>query len=200
MHVAENGVMTPSIFQRYVAAVGVYKERQVQLDIQRMQQQRKRHHIFSFSKKGDHDEQGGSDSGSDAEDLAAAPEEEMYLHLFRGYDFDGDGVITFKEFLMYHMAVVYSTEELFFVVFNAYDEDGDGYLSLGDIQSVITAATRYVGDYDVRDREVRRVIHEEARRLMGFLDIRKEGRVRMDDMHLVVQKYPEVLEKMKNLM
>lgn len=55
---------------------------------------------------------------------------------------------------------------------------------------MIEAATRYVGDYDVTNLEVQRVITDEARRLMAFLDIRKEGLIRMDDMKLITQKYP----------
>lgn len=138
--------------------------------------------------------------GDDDDDDHIKDDGELYPHLFRGYDLDGDGTITFKEFLIYHLAVIHSTEELVYIIFNTFDEDQDGFLSLGDLKAVITASTRYVSDYDVRDREVNRVIDEEARRLMAFLDIRQQGRVQRDDMRLIAQKYPQVLEKMKNLM
>ncbi|EPY42517.1 calcium-binding protein CML [Angomonas deanei] len=199
MRAAPTGMMTPALFKKYIDDTGVYKDRQVQLALQRKERGGNSSNFFKFTKS--KEEGSGSDSSEDEEDAALQSiGGDGYLHLFRGYDIDGDGIITFKEFLIYHLAVLYNTEELFTVIFNSFDEDGDGYLSLGDIQSVITASTRYVGDYDVRDREVRRVILEEARRLIGFLDIRKEGKVHMEDMRLVVQRYPQVLEKMKNLM
>lgn len=184
---APDGYMTPLLFKRYIDSTGVYKHRKVDAlaTVPTPNKGRK-----GDSVEGKEDVEGGS--GVSASDC--------YLHLFRGYDLDGDGLITFKEFLIYHLAMLYSTEELFYIIFNAYDGDQDGYLSLGDIKGVIVASTRYVGDYDVRDREVQRVIDEEARRLFGFLDIRRQGRVQRDDMALISQKYPQVLEKMKNLM
>lgn len=126
--------------------------------------------------------------------------DDLYIQLFRGFDLKGDGVITFKEFLLYHLAVIYNTEELFYIVFNTYDQDGDGYLSLSDIRSTITISTRYLGDVDINDYDVQRVIEEEANRLFAFLDIRKDGYIQREDMRLITQKYPQVLEKMKCLM
>lgn len=191
MKAAPGGVMTPVLFKQYIESVDVYKDRKIR------EEERKRHQPGIFDKLSN-----GSSDNKERKSAAAAEEDgsDYYRHLFRGYDIDNDGVITFKKFLIYHVAIVYSTEDLFYVIFNTYDEDGDGCLSLGDIKSVITAATRYVGDYDIHDREVRRVIDEEARRLMGFLDIRKQGYVQMEDMRLITQKYPQVLEKMKYLM
>lgn len=195
---APNGVMTPVLFKQYIESVDVYKDRKIR------EEERKRHQPSLFDKLGNEKGKGGKKEEEKRKAAAASAVDEdgsdYYRHLFRGYDLDNDGVITFKKFLIYHVAVVYSTEDLFYVIFNTYDEDGDGCLSLGDIKSVITAATRYVGDYDIHDREVRRVIDEEARRLMGFLDIRKQGYVQMEDMRLITQKYPQVLEKMKYLM
>ncbi|CAG9572532.1 conserved hypothetical protein [Leishmania major strain Friedlin] len=200
MKAAPSGVMTPLLFKQYVESVGVFKNRRIRQEQRRWQQGGIFDKLGASRYKGERQQAAaGANAGADKD---AAEEEgiDYYGHLFRGYDINNEGVITFKKFLMYHVAVVYSTDDLFYVVFNAYDDDGDGFLSLTDIKAVITAATRYVGDYDVNDREVRRVIDEEARRLMGFLDIRKQGYVQMEDMRLITQKYPQVLEKMKNLM
>lgn len=201
MKAAPSGVMTPVLFKQYIESVDVYKDRKIR------EEERRRHQANIFDKGSSSSKNNNGKSSSNAKkeksrEKATEVEDgsDYYRHLFRGYDLDNDGVITFKKFLIYHVAIVYSTEDLFYVIFNTYDEDGDGCLSLGDIKSVITAATRYVGDYDIYDREVRRVIDEEARRLMGFLDIRKQGYVQMEDMRLITQKYPQVLEKMKYLM
>lgn len=188
---APDGNMTPLQFKKYIDSTGVYKNRKIEAMMSATAAKAKKVHQLSS----DEDEAAGGDDG-----VVDASAIDCYPHLFRGYDLDGDGIITFKEFLIYHLAILYSTEELFYIIFNAYDADQDGYLSLGDLKGVISASTRYVGDYDVRDREVLRVIDEEARRLMAFLDIRKQGRVQREDMRLIVQKYPQVLEKMKNLM
>ncbi|EKG02678.1 hypothetical protein TCSYLVIO_006284 [Trypanosoma cruzi] len=184
---APEGVMTPVEFKHYIDSTGVYKNY-------------RRTHLASWLPS--YAKYTHSKGGNRAVRKTSAQilDREMYLHLFRAYDRDCDGVISFREFLLYHLAVMYSTEELFVVVFNAYDDDQDGYLSLDDIRNTITAATRYVGDCDVEDQEVQRVIDEEAQRLMFFLDVRKDGRIRRDDMRLITQKHPEVLEKMKNLM
>ncbi|KAG5503716.1 hypothetical protein JIQ42_05939 [Leishmania sp. Namibia] len=202
MKAAPSGVMTPLLFKKYIESVGVFKNREIREE----QRRRWQGSIFDRLGPGRHREKkqpaaaaAGVHEGDDR-DAAHDDGSDYYSHLFRGYDIDNEGVVTFKKFLIYHVAVVYSTEDLLYVVFNTYDEDGDGFLSMADIKAVITEATRYVGDYDVSDREVRRVIDEEARRLMGFLDIRKEGYVQMEDMRLITQKYPQVLEKMKCLM
>ncbi|KEG10767.1 calcium-binding protein CML [Trypanosoma grayi] len=183
---APDGFMTPVEFKRYIDSTGVYKN------------YRRTHWTSSELQHNSKRADGGKAAGTMTSTHIV--DREMYLHLFRGYDRDCDGVISFREFLLYHLAVIYSTEELFVVVFNAYDDDQDGYLSLRDIRSTITAATRYVGDCDVENLEVQRVIDEEAQRIMHFLDVRKDGRIRQDDMRLITQKHPEVLEKMKNLM
>lgn len=196
MKAAPSGVMTPLLFKQYIESVGVFKNRRI-LQEQRRWQQGSIFDTLGASRYNGERRQAAAGANGDAVEEDGI---DYYDHLFRGYDINNEGVITFKKFLMYHVAVVYSTEDLFYVVFNAYDGDGDGFLSLVDIKAVITAATRYVGDYDVNDREVRRVIDEEARRLMGFLDIRKQGYIQMEDMRLITQKYPQVLEKMKNLM
>ena len=63
-----------------------------------------------------------------------------YDQLFRGYDRDGDGEITFKEYLQYHLGIVFSTEELFDIVFAMYDADGNGYISRQELVESLTAA------------------------------------------------------------
>nr|CCC94296.1 unnamed protein product [Trypanosoma congolense IL3000] len=179
---APSGIMTPVEFKHYIETTGVFKT------YKHTHSRASVHHSIRNSiEQGDEWRETVSDS-------------EMYQHLFRGYDRDRDGVISFSEFLLYHLAVIYSTEELFVVVFNAYDADQDGLLSMNDIVNTITAATKYVGDCDIDDPEVRRVINEEAQRLLMFLDVRKDGHIRPEDMRLITQKHPEVLEKMKNLM
>lgn len=182
MRAAPEGYLSPPLFKLYIDQANVFKDGKIR-------QRQKTKSIFKRDTSAEEEENAEPDLRSD-----------FYAHLFRGYDMDGDGIITFREYVLYHVAIMYNTEELFAIIFDTFDADGDGYLSLADLRTVITASTRYVGDLDVMDREVQRVIDEEARRLMGFLDIRRTGFVEREDMRLTTQKYPQILEKMKCLM
>lgn len=126
------------------------------------------------------------------------PQEE-YAQLFRGYDRDGDGTITFKEYLLYHLGIVFSTEELFDIVFAMYDVDGDGMITRDEMAQVITNSTRWMGDCDVESKEVQRVIAGEVDRIIRFVDLDKDDKISKDEMKAATLKHPEVLEKLKNL-
>eukprot|EP00997_Jenningsia_sp_PLL12_P006506 NODE_3053_length_824_cov_137.918710_g2538_i0.p1 GENE.NODE_3053_length_824_cov_137.918710_g2538_i0~~NODE_3053_length_824_cov_137.918710_g2538_i0.p1 ORF type:complete len:210 (-),score=58.49 NODE_3053_length_824_cov_137.918710_g2538_i0:194-772(-) len=63
--------------------------------------------------------------------------QENYEQLFRGYDRDRDGTITFKEYLQYHLGIVFSTDELFDIVWSMYDEDGNGYITPSSVAAVV---------------------------------------------------------------
>eukprot|EP00744_Colponema_vietnamica_P005825 GILI01008489.1.p1 GENE.GILI01008489.1~~GILI01008489.1.p1 ORF type:complete len:189 (+),score=47.29 GILI01008489.1:59-625(+) len=125
--------------------------------------------------------------------------QEDYDQLFRGYDRDGDGTITFKEYLLYHLGIVFSTEELFDVVFAMYDVDGDGNITKDEMLQVITNSTRWMGDCDVESREVQSVIHQEINRVFDFADQNHDGKINKEELRAVSRRHPEVLEKLKNL-
>ena len=125
--------------------------------------------------------------------------QEDYDQLFRGYDRDGDGTITFKEYLLYHLGIVYSTEELFDIVFAMYDVNGDNQIAKDEMLHVITNSTRWMGDCDVESAEVQLVIQQEVFRLFQFIDQDKDGRITRDELRAVSLRHPEILEKLKNL-
>lgn len=124
---------------------------------------------------------------------------ETYEQIFRGYDRDKNGSITFKEYLLYHLGIVYSTEELFDILFAMYDVDENGYISKDEMNQVITNATRWMGDCDVESREVQETIADEVRRILAFCDLDRDGKISKDELRVVSQKHPEILEKLKNL-
>lgn len=122
-------------------------------------------------------------------------------HLFRAFDVDRNGLISFSDFLTFHVDVGFNAQEhLPAILFHAYDADGDGFITLRDIFTVISFSSGCVGDLDLNNREVVSVIQQEALRLMAFLDIHRTGRVTEGLFRCVVQRYPEVMEKLKYLM
>lgn len=124
-----------------------------------------------------------------------------FSHLFRAFDADRDGIISFSDFLVFHAAMGYHTEEhLAAILFYAYDADGDNWISYDDLVNVLTASTSCVGDLDLTHSSVARVIHAEAQRLMAFLDVYRTGRVSEEVLHLLGQRHPEILEKMRYLL
>lgn len=125
--------------------------------------------------------------------------QETYEQVFRGYDRDQNGSITFKEYLLYHLGIVYSTEELFDILFAMYDVDRDGYLAKDEMIHVVTNATRWMGDCDVESREVQQTIAEEVRKIIAFVDMDKDGKIGREELRSVSQRHPEILEKLKNL-
>lgn len=124
-----------------------------------------------------------------------------YAHLFRAFDADRDGIISFADFVTYHLAMGYNSDErLSAILFHAYDADEDGWLTFSDILEVITASTYCVGDVDLGSPAVQKVCQQEAQRLMAFLDVYRTGLVGEDILHCIGQRHPEVLEKMKYLL
>eukprot|EP01013_Petalomonas_cantuscygni_P003289 TRINITY_DN13465_c0_g1_i1.p1 TRINITY_DN13465_c0_g1~~TRINITY_DN13465_c0_g1_i1.p1 ORF type:complete len:189 (-),score=37.51 TRINITY_DN13465_c0_g1_i1:513-1079(-) len=128
----------------------------------------------------------------------SAPDEQ-YDQLFRGYDRDHDGIITFKEYLQYHLGIVFSTEELFDIVFAMYDQDGNGTITRQELVEVVTNSTKWMGECDTDSREVQDLIHAEVDKIVAFCDQNKDGQISKEELIAAAQKHPEILEKLKNL-
>eukprot|EP01002_Notosolenus_urceolatus_P014594 NODE_6240_length_643_cov_12.685185_g5309_i0.p2 GENE.NODE_6240_length_643_cov_12.685185_g5309_i0~~NODE_6240_length_643_cov_12.685185_g5309_i0.p2 ORF type:complete len:181 (-),score=67.22 NODE_6240_length_643_cov_12.685185_g5309_i0:99-581(-) len=124
---------------------------------------------------------------------------ENYEQLFRGYDRDRDGTITFKEYLQYHLGIVFSTEELFDIVFAMYDADGNGTITRDELCEVVTNSTKWMGDCDTESREVQDLIQAEVDKIVAFCDQDKDGQITKAELIEAAQKHPEILEKLKNL-
>jgi Ca2+-binding EF-hand superfamily protein len=125
--------------------------------------------------------------------------QETYEQLFRGYDRDRDGTITFKEYLQYHLGIVFSTDELFDIVFSMYDADGNGYITRDELVEVVTNSTRWMGDCDVESRDVQDLVQAEVDKIVAFVDVNKDGQISKEELYAAAEKHPEILEKLKNL-
>ena len=126
-------------------------------------------------------------------------QQEQYDQLFRGYDRDGDKTITFREYLLYHLGIVFSTEELFDIIFAMYDVDGNGEITHEEMTQVITNSTRWMGHCDVESKEVQKAVESTVDQIIRVADWDKDGKLRRDELYNASQKHPEILEKLKNL-
>lgn len=131
-----------------------------------------------------------------------------YEQLFRGYDRDQDKIISFEDFLKYHVAVIFSTPDLVDVVFDMYDEDGSGEMEDWELEEVVTNSTRlmwgkqYKDDpkrYDVHSEEVQNLVRAEVAKIINFVDEDNDGTISREEMTLATAEHPELLEKLKNL-
>ena len=125
---------------------------------------------------------------------------DTFPHLFRGYDVDGDGSVSMIDFIQYHTAIVFSDGELLQrIVFAMYDADKNGVITKDEFTTVIKEATRLCGDTDVTTSTVQMLIDQEVGRLMGLLDVDRDGQVSREELRLVSERHPEVLEKLRSL-
>eukprot|EP01027_Heterolobosea_sp_BB2_P025296 GEZU01038818.1.p1 GENE.GEZU01038818.1~~GEZU01038818.1.p1 ORF type:complete len:184 (+),score=66.86 GEZU01038818.1:175-726(+) len=122
-----------------------------------------------------------------------APPNSNFDHLFRGMDRNGDGTITFSEYLQYH-AVYHSADipELVEIVFSMYDQDGDGYVSKEEMIECITNCTRLKG-VDVDTDENRALISGRVQKLLEIADENKDGFLTKDEILAAVKRDPGVL-------
>eukprot|EP01012_Entosiphon_sulcatum_P015928 TRINITY_DN2089_c0_g1_i1.p2 TRINITY_DN2089_c0_g1~~TRINITY_DN2089_c0_g1_i1.p2 ORF type:complete len:192 (-),score=61.09 TRINITY_DN2089_c0_g1_i1:55-630(-) len=124
---------------------------------------------------------------------------ELYDQLFRGYDRNGDGKISFKEYLQYHAAVMHAhenPEKCFDIVFFMYNKKRDGFITHENIVEVITNSTRWVGKCDVETEKVQSLIESEARKIMEQCDHNHDGFIDRDELQKATEEDPQLLGKL----
>ena len=85
--------------------------------------------------------------------------EAQAIRLFRGYDLNGDGGITFDEFLLYQEAVLFKTERLVQILFSILDRNHDGRICKDDIVCILqgTESPEIDSTFQVVDTEIQGV-------------------------------------------
>lgn len=122
-----------------------------------------------------------------------------YEQLFRAFDADCDGVITFHEYLRYHYGMVFGGEPLVELIFAMYDVNRDQSVTRAEMVTVITASTKWIGDCDVEAPEVKRAIQLGVDRVLGTIDTDSKGYFSKDELRAAYMVRPEVLDDLKIL-
>lgn len=123
-----------------------------------------------------------------------AGHDETYQQLFRAFDRQGRGAISFQQFLEYHLALKFGTDPdlrplLCDVLFALYDTKHDGHIDRDELLEVITRNARWIG-VSVEEDDVDPVIE----RIMQLADLDRDGHVSMDDLQTAAAGRREVLE------
>ena len=125
---------------------------------------------------------------------------ESFAHLFRGYDSDRDGRITFEEFLDFHVTVLHPTpDKLLDLVMRLYDADGTGKLTHRGMVEVITSSTHWLGYCDVEAKEVVQAIEQTVTQIVRCADIDRDGMLSRDDLEEAGAHIPDLLRKLLEL-
>jgi len=128
------------------------------------------------------------------------PAEEKYDHLFRGFDYDSDGEISFRDFLMFHLAVDKRVREpLEHVVFAMFDVDQRGALSTDGIVEVISNSTRWMEETDPDSFDVCSSIAIEAQNIVEIIAAKNDDAITKEEFLTACRKHPALLERMGSL-
>lgn len=111
---------------------------------------------------------------------------ERYEQLFRAFDFDGDGVISMKEFLQYHLAMscddLEPPELLRRSLFAMFDADRDGFISYQDMATVVANSRRWMGSGDDESKDQKLIVEGQIRSIIEFADRDQDGKISQQDL------------------
>eukprot|EP01065_Artemidia_motanka_P042625 TRINITY_DN5755_c0_g1_i1.p1 TRINITY_DN5755_c0_g1~~TRINITY_DN5755_c0_g1_i1.p1 ORF type:complete len:203 (+),score=60.86 TRINITY_DN5755_c0_g1_i1:84-692(+) len=122
--------------------------------------------------------------------------------LFRGFDRDKDGNVSFIDFLEFQEAIIYDTELLPEIIFNMYDEDLDGRVTKEEVLSVVTNSTILLAQNAEEDAdllELRSLVEAEIEKLWSFLDVNGDGSITIEELTEASKLCPGLLQGLKNL-
>jgi Ca2+-binding EF-hand superfamily protein len=125
------------------------------------------------------------------------PEDAPIDHLFRSYDRDRSGSISFEEFIIY-LSITAPTqteqdpEKIIEVTFALYDENGDGSLSAVELKKGMQDTFRLLG-HDVESEKFKAVIDHRVKKLFDAADENGDGEITLDEIKNAVKKQPKLL-------
>eukprot|EP00689_Sawyeria_marylandensis_P002391 EC823717.1.p1 GENE.EC823717.1~~EC823717.1.p1 ORF type:complete len:195 (-),score=81.76 EC823717.1:47-631(-) len=125
------------------------------------------------------------------------PEDAPIDHLFRSYDRNRDGKISFEEFIIYLSITAPSTNEqdqdkLIEVTFQLYDIDGDGFLTKKELIQGMRDTFKLLG-HDVDSEKISKLIEKRVDTLVKLADENNDGQITLVEIKQAVKKDPKIL-------
>jgi len=118
-------------------------------------------------------------------------------YLFRAMDKNGDGKITFKEFLMFQSITAPTTKplevkELIELAFTMYDEDNDGYVTAEEMRDSLTNMFKAKG-LNTDSPEIKKVIDQRIKNLLELADENGDNMLTAEEIMKACEKDPSLL-------
>ncbi|KAL9656277.1 hypothetical protein ABK040_007890 [Willaertia magna] len=125
------------------------------------------------------------------------PKDAPIDHLFRSYDRNRDGTISFEEFILY-LSITAPTQaeqepsKIIEVTFLLYDADGDGRLTSVELEQGMKDTFRLLG-HDVDSEKFKHIIQQRVKQLLDFADVNNDGEITLEEIQEAVKKNPKLL-------
>jgi Ca2+-binding EF-hand superfamily protein len=117
--------------------------------------------------------------------------------LFRSYDRDRSGSISFEEFILY-LSITAPTQtdqdpqKIIEVTFLLYDADGDGFLTKAELETGMKDTFRLLG-HDVESEKFQKIIEQRVAQLIDIADENGDGNLTLNEIQQAVKKNPKLL-------
>ena len=125
------------------------------------------------------------------------PEDAPVDHLFRSYDRDRSGSISFEEFILY-LSITAPTQKdqdpskIIEVTFLLYDADGDGYLTEEELIQGMKDTFKLLG-HNTDTEKFKKIIKQRVTQLVELADTNGDGQITLEEIQEAVKKNPKLL-------
>lgn len=118
-------------------------------------------------------------------------------HLFRSYDRDRSGTISFEEFILY-LSITAPTQKqqdpskIIEVTFLLYDADGDGYLTEEELRQGMRDTFKLLG-HNTDTEKFNKIINARVQQLVELADANGDGQITLAEIQEAVKKNSKLL-------
>jgi Ca2+-binding EF-hand superfamily protein len=125
------------------------------------------------------------------------PDDAPVDHLFRSYDRDRSGTISFEEFILYLSITAPTQKEqdpakIIEVTFLLYDADGDGYLTEEELIQGMKDTFKLLG-HNTETEKFKKIIKTRVQQLVELADANGDGQITLAEIQEAVKKNPKLL-------
>lgn len=115
-------------------------------------------------------------------------------HIFRTFDKNNDGNISFKE-LMSSLSVTSrgTVEEKLEWAFNIYDIDGSGSITMEEIIHIVNCMREIANANTVTEDEDKKISNEEVEAMFKTMDLNSDGHLTLKEFIDGVEQYPNFI-------